>query len=303
MANAPTTTQASGKVVEYEMYIDQQIAKTSSHVRVVDVATGLLELGLIVLSSLLALVIIDHWIVGLAFWARLLALVGLVGYAGRVRSEQVDEGQFASRGVALAKLYAVDYAEVRLPLPDRDLAYLDLMLARRTRASDALSESSGPAVVLRAEFAGKQHAWTGRIVRTEGELDPKSRMVQVVARVEDPYGAAAGDDRPPLAVGLFVEAEIEGRVVEGVFVLPSSALRHGRSQEGGHRVLVVDADSRLRFREVDVLRKEHGRVIVGGGLVAGERVCISSLRAVTDGMRVRVAEDPDRNPELAGVAS
>ncbi len=224
-------------------------------------------------------------------------------YGGRVRSEQVDEGQFASRGVALAKLYAVDYAEVRLPLPDRDLAYLDLMLARRTRASDALSESSGPAVVLRAEFAGKQHAWTGRIVRTEGELDPKSRMVQVVARVEDPYGAAAGDDRPPLAVGLFVEADIEGRVVEGVFVLPSSALRHGRSQEGGHRVLVVDADSRLRFREVDVLRKEHGRVIVGGGLVAGERVCISSLRAVTDGMRVRVAEDPDRNPELAGVAS
>jgi RND family efflux transporter MFP subunit len=259
-------------------------------------------------------------------------------YAGRVRSEQVDVGQFASRGVPLAKLYAVDYAEVRLPLPDRDLAYLDLVLARRNRVTEPepaparelesialldewtgdsdlneefevargsqpepTADDRGPVVVLRAEFAGQHHAWRGHIVRTEGELDPKSRMVQVVARVEDPYGAEEGDERPPLAVGLFVEAEIEGRIVENVFVLPRAALRRDRTGEGAHRVLVVDQELRLRFRDVDLLRTEHGRVIVSDGLQPGERVCISPLRAVTDGMRVRIAEGT-ASSELAGVA-
>ena len=237
-------------------------------------------------------------------------------YDGRVRQEQVDDGQFASRGVPLAKLYAVDYAEVVLPLPDRELAYLDLSLARRTQEDDPAPSAgedaekappearrdSGPVVTLRADFAGRRNAWQGRIVRTEGEIDPKSRMVQVVARVEDPYGVAATADRPPLAVGLFVEAEIEGRVVQDAFVLPRSALHRDR-EEDDDQVLVVDADSRLRFRPVDVLRTEHERVIVGAGLEAGDRICISPLRAVTDGMRVRVAQDTAVAPELAGAGS
>ncbi len=234
-------------------------------------------------------------------------------YAGRVRQEQVDVGQFVSRGVAVAKLYAVDYAEVRLPLPDRELAFLDLALARRPTAAarppeptaeeaigsaPVVAQPRGPRVELSAEFAGRRHTWAGTIVRTEGELDPKSRMVHVVARVEDPYGAAAEGDKPPLAVGLFVEAEIEGTTVSGVFVLPRGALRRSRSGET-NRVLVVDAESRLRFRAVDVLRTEHEHVIVGTGLQAGERVCISPLRAVTDGMRVRVAPERDEGGDLA----
>jgi RND family efflux transporter MFP subunit len=225
-------------------------------------------------------------------------------YEGRVRSEQVDEGQFASRGVALARLYAVDYAEVRLPVPDRELAYLDLVLARRTRDDDAPNSERaelGPSVELRAEFAGREHSWSGRIVRTEGELDPKSRMVRLVVRVEDPYGSTTAD-RPPLAVGLFVTADIEGLTVQDAYVLPRAALRRERGEQRTH-VLVVDADSRLRFRDVTVLRTERGRAIVGSGLQPGERVCISPLRAVTDGMRVRIVDDPPPDPELLGAAS
>ena len=109
-------------------------------------------------------------------------------YAGRVRAERVDVGQFVSRGVAIATLYAVDYAEVRLPIPDRELAYVDLPLAYRSQAaSEAGTETAAensPSVRLHAEFAGRERVWTGRIVRTEGEIDPKSRMVHAVARVE-----------------------------------------------------------------------------------------------------------------------
>jgi RND family efflux transporter MFP subunit len=220
-------------------------------------------------------------------------------YAGRVRAERVDVGQFVTRGVAIATLYAVDYAEVRLPIPDRELAYVDLPLAYRPEfgsgggAEAAATDNSSP-VRLRAEFAGREHVWTGRIVRTEGEIDPKSRMVHAVARVEDPYAREAGSERPPLAVGLFVEAEILGRRVDDAVMLPRAALRRDEAGPGeaagdGHFVLVVNEESRLEFRPVEVLRSERERVVIGAGLAAGEWVCVSPLRAPVDGMAVRVA--------------
>ena len=138
-------------------------------------------------------------------------------------------------------------------------------------------------MILRAEFAGRAHAWSGRIVRTEGEIDPRTRMVHAVARVEDPYGRTGEDSRPPLAVGLFVEAEIQGREIEQAVLLPRSAVLEG------NRVLVVEED-RLRFREVDVVRIQGEEAVVGAGLVAGEQVCVTVVPGAVDGMAVRVAE-------------
>ena len=208
-------------------------------------------------------------------------------YAGRVREERVDVGQFASRGAPLAKLYAVDFAEVRVPVPDRELAYLELPLG--SRAGEA-PNARGPRVSLRADFAGTHHTWEGRLVRTEGEIDPRSRTVTLVARVEDPYARSGDGGRPPLAVGLFVDVEIEGRAVEGIVMLPRLALR-----DGG-RVYVVDADDRLRIRRVEVLREDRDEVVIAAGLSAGERVSVSALRGAVEGMAVRVAEAPEGSP-------
>jgi RND family efflux transporter MFP subunit len=203
-------------------------------------------------------------------------------YKGRVREKRVDVGQFVNRGNAVGTLYAVDYAEIRLPLPDEDLAFLDLPLVYRGEQADR----EGPEVILRARFAGEIHEWRGRIVRTEGEIDPRSRMVHVVAQVKDPYAQSKDPqdpDRPPLAAGLYVEAEILGEMVHDVVVVPRSAVR-----DGG-RVLVVDDEDRLRFRDVKILRSSGAEVIVGSGLAPGERICLSSLPVVTDGMHVRTS--------------
>ncbi len=196
-------------------------------------------------------------------------------YNGRVRSERVDLGQFVRRGEAIGTLYAVDYAEVRLPIPNIDLGFLDLPL---NVAGNELTNIVP--VKLRTEFAGVQQSWDGRIVRTEGELDPATRMVQVVASVANPYDQAS--NRVPLAVGLFVEAEILGREVDNVSVLPRSALRED------NRVLLVDNNDQLVFREVRVLRRADDKVYIGSGLSRGDRICISPLQSSTEGMQVRV---------------
>jgi RND family efflux transporter MFP subunit len=201
-------------------------------------------------------------------------------YAGRVQTKQVDLGQVVAPGAPLATIYAVDLAEVRLPLADDELAFVDLPLGYRGE-----SESGpGPETTLRAEFAGNVHEWKGRIVRTEGVIDPVSRMLHTVAQVRDPYGKSK-PGRPPLAVGLFVEAEIAGKTVEDVAVIPRAALR----PDG--RVLIVDDDNRLRFREIEILRALRSTIIVETGLAQGDRVCTTALSAVIDGMQVLIRED------------
>ena len=211
-------------------------------------------------------------------------------YAGRIREKNVDRGQYVTPGTPLAHIYSVDFAEVRLPLPDADLAFVDLPLVFRSTDS----RKPGPAVVLRAEFAGRSFEWQGRLVRTEGEIDTRSRMVHAVAQVKDPYGRSEDPGRPPLAAGMYVEAEIAGRTVEGVAVIPRTALRNDS------QVLIVDENDRLQFRDVVVLRINDDQAVVSSGLSDGERVCLSNLSAVTNGMRVRIfgeEAEQDRTPD------
>ena len=193
-------------------------------------------------------------------------------FAGRVRSERIGVGQYVNRGESVATLYSTDVAEVRLPVKDNDLAYLPLSLDRETSAT------AMPSAVLRASFAGVEHAWHARIVRTEGELDPKTRMVHLVAQVEAPYDQGSG--APPLTVGLFVTAEIQGILHEGVFVLPGTAVQKG------NRVAVVSSDHSLQFRHVDVIRATDDGIVVDGDLSEGEMVAVSAATELAEGQQV-----------------
>ena len=201
-------------------------------------------------------------------------------FTGLVRSEQVDIGQFISRGAPIATIYATDVVEVRLPIADRQLAFLNLPIGHR---GNLPAEHRGR-VTLSADYGGRSVSWHGEIVRTEAEIDMKSRMTHVVARVVN-AGAAT-----PLPVGLFVKAEIEGTLAEGVVNLPRNALRRG------NRVLIVDAEDRLAYRDVTPLRLHRDRVLIESGLADGERVCVSPLQTVIEGMRV---EPIDETPGAA----
>lgn len=207
-------------------------------------------------------------------------------FACRVRKKMADVGQYVTPGTPVANIFAIDYVEITLPIADSELAYLELPFNYRGERADA----TGPEVLLHANFAGKYREWPGHIVRVEGEIDPVSRVVQVVAQVEDPYGRKTDGASMPLAVGLFVEADISGREIENAVVLPRSAVRDGNT------VLIVDDDNRVRFREVDVLRMNGEEAIIGKGLDRGDKVCISTLEAVTEGMKIRSILESGETP-------
>ena len=208
-------------------------------------------------------------------------------FDGRLLFPQVDLGQYVSKGQALGRLYSTGLAEIRLPLTDRQLRYLDLPFGVRP-GDDALPETP---VTVRATVGGRPAEWQGRLHRMEGAVDPDSRVWFAVVRVDDPYGLEHAAQTTPLAVGLFVEAEIQGRTVENIFRVPRSALR----DEDG--VLIADADNRLRRRKVEVLRTDFQSALISSGLEPGDRVCVSPVEAFVDGLLVKlvtegVPEDP-----------
>jgi RND family efflux transporter MFP subunit len=194
-------------------------------------------------------------------------------YDGLVRAEKVDAGQFLSRGQSIASIYASDSVEVRLPVADRQLAYLDLPLGFRGE----INPDDAPEVILSTQYAGQRYEWRGHLVRTEAEIDARSRMVTAVARVK----STAIPGQPLLQIGLFVNARIQGHLVNDIVSLPRAALRNQ------NQVLVVDADSRLRYRSVEVMRFEQDHVVISSGLETGEIVNISPIQTVIDGMRVK----------------
>ena len=191
-------------------------------------------------------------------------------FAGRLRAKRVDRGEFVNRGVPLATIYSVDAAEVTLPVPDSELAFLELPLGSELGGA-------GPRVILQAEFAGGRHEWAARVVRVGGGIDPATRMVNLIARVQDPYRAASG--RPPLSVGLFVDAEILGRSFDSVFKVPRGAL------VGADQLWLVE-DGRLMQRRVGILRSDPDVAIVADGLASGDLVSLTILETAVDGMSV-----------------
>ena len=191
-------------------------------------------------------------------------------FDGLVRSENVDIGQFVSRGNPIATIYASNQVEVRLPIADRQLAYLNIPVSIRGE----IPSEYQPAVVLKAQYAGQTLEWLGKIVRSEAEIDVSSRMVQLVAQVD------SNPSTVPLSVGLFVSAEIEGLAAENIVVLPREALRND------NQVLVVDGDDKLRFRKIVPLRLYQNNLLVRSGLETGERVCVSPVQTAIEGMIV-----------------
>jgi RND family efflux transporter MFP subunit len=191
-------------------------------------------------------------------------------FNGRVGEENVDIGQYVSTGQSLATLFSIDEAEIVVPLDDESLFWFHV---------PGFTPGSGPgsSAKIKARIAGRNLIWTGKVDRAEGKLAERTRLINVVIRVEKPYNT-----RPPLAVGLFVSVEIQGRTLENAAVIPRTALRENSI------VWVVDKNGVLSFRNVEVARLFQDKVILKSGLQQGEMIVTSPVKAVTDGMRVRI---------------
>lgn len=216
-----------------------------------------------------------------------------VPYDGLVRQKAVDVGQYVTPGTRLGITFAIDTAEVRLPLTNSDLYYLDLPSETEVKNED----KTFPSVTLSAEQAGGTNQWQAQIIRTEGVVDETSRVIYAVAQVIDPYGVLGQSHQRELKIGTFVTAEIQGLPAENVVVLPRYVLR------ADNTIPVANSDNELEILPVEVLRAEPKKVYLSKGITGGARVVTTTLDAPVPGTKLAVRTQANAPSESGSAGS
>ncbi|MDT8398529.1 MAG: efflux RND transporter periplasmic adaptor subunit [Pseudomonadales bacterium] len=199
-------------------------------------------------------------------------------YDGMIREKNANVGQFVSTGTTLAQIFAVDYAEIRLPIPEDKIQFLDL--------PSAFTGASGPEVKLISRLGDQEQVWNGRMTRTEGTLDTRTRVLFSVVQINDPYGLSSKGPVEPLRIGTYVNASIQGKLLKNVTVLPRHTL------QADNKVWVADAENRLRSRSVDLVTVNGDSIYIAGGLETGDRVVVTRLENPLNSMLVETNNLP-----------
>ncbi len=194
-------------------------------------------------------------------------------YDALIKAKHSDLGQFVAAGSRLADVFSIDYAEVRLPIPQSKLEYLEL--------PEMGTKDLGSTIDLYTDVGGDIKHWQAQLQRTEGVYDERSRALYTVARIDDPY-ALNTTEREPLRIGTFVNANIEGRELNDIVPLPRYVLR------AGNFLWVVDDSLRLRNRKVTLLRTSGDYIYVSAGLDNGDLVSLTILDGSFDGSQVKI---------------
>lgn len=195
----------------------------------------------------------------------------------RVRSEDVDPGRYVKSGDRLGIIAGTDSAEIIVPLSMNDLRWLEIP---RTGKGE-----KGSPVTVYVNTGASLYEWAGHLVRSTGEVDPKSRMMQVVVEVTDPYGLKGKKEGTgaDLVTGTFVDVEIRGKKLRDVFIIPRPAIRDDST------VWIMDGENKLRIKKVIILRAEKEEVIISGGLKDRDMLILTNISGAADGMKLRVA--------------
>lgn len=195
-------------------------------------------------------------------------------FKGRVLTENIGIGQYITPATVLGHIFSTDIVEVRLPLTDKQLSELNLPMGFMA------TEKNAPNVSLSAHIGNQEHNWQGRIVRTSAAIDQETRLIYAVAEVIDPYGQGS-DANMALAVGMYVSAQVDSNYSQDTLQIPRLALHNN------DKVYVINDESKLEIRQVNVLSTNKDTVHIASGIVAGEKVVTSTVPAVVDGMEVK----------------
>ncbi|MEW6997718.1 efflux RND transporter periplasmic adaptor subunit [Colwelliaceae bacterium BS250] len=197
-------------------------------------------------------------------------------YDALLKEKNVDIGQYVTSGVQVAKTFAVDYAEIRLPIKQHDIAFIDLPKINQTMSANL-------AVDISIRLAGKTLHWPSKVSRYEGEVNLQSRVHYLIAHVEDPYNLSGKVEHgEELRAGTFVNAEIQGKKVASIIALPREVLRGAKSLH------LINAENKLEVIDIEILRADKNNIYISSTIDTSKRVIITKLSAAVNGMSLRV---------------
>lgn len=193
-------------------------------------------------------------------------------YSGRIQSANIDIGTTIIPGQPIGAMYTSSEIEVTLSVKDNDLQFLSIPMDGRK-----LNPSEQAKVTISSFYKGQNQEWEGKLERVDGVIDPVTRMINLIAVFKNDFIEI---DKPNLPIGLFVEAQIDGVILQNVFIIPISAISEN------NEVFVINKNNQLQSRSIKVLKKYNKFIIAKDNLKAGERLVTTKLSTASDGITV-----------------
>jgi len=219
-------------------------------------------------------------------------------YDGLVRQRNVDVGQHVAVGTVLGICFATDKIEVRLPVAEHKLALLALPALGKKTMQGAIQETmqatmqttsqktiQATPIRLTVSLNKTEHHWLANLTRVESVIDERSRMLYLVATVNDPYQLKTQQtDKPPLRVGTFVNASISGKSLDNIVRIPHDVLQTDST------VWLIDSNDNLQRRTVSIIANDNQYAYVDSGLISGDKIAVGYIDSGNIGNQVSIAK-------------
>jgi len=199
----------------------------------------------------------------------------------RITDVNIGEAQYANKGQLLFAADGLQVAEIEAQFP------IGILRPLMTAAQGGDVPGDGVKALdamVRLRTATHTVEWPAHIDRVSGVIDPQTQSLGVVVTIFRPAAKAQPGQRPPLYRNTFVEVELTSPPMAGQIVVPLSALHSGQ-------VYVVDDDSRLDVRKVEVAFAQGNYAVLKKGVKPGERIVTSDLASAIKGMLLDPQED------------
>ncbi len=220
-------------------------------------------------------------------------------YDGRVRSRSVGLGQQVSGSTPLGEIFSTDYAEIRLPLTIRDLSYYTPPSSSDNGevTTNAVTFTS---IITNADLAPAT-TWQGEILRAEGELDPDSRQLFVIARIDDPFSLKSSEleptqQKPPIFIGQTLKASIPAKVIKGAFSIPRRNLTDIDE-------IIVIREGLITHVNITTLWEGPDNIIIRDNIMEGDLLSITEMNYAPEGVAVEIIYPDEEPPSPAGQAN
>ena len=220
-------------------------------------------------------------------------------FDARIGSVAVEEGEYVQAGAVLFEALGLKAVEINAQISTRQFRPLVVVsgfadngpinLQNPAKLTAAISGLGLEARVRLVGNASNAPLWQGSVIRLSESVDPTRDTLGLVIVIDNPYAGVIPGKRPPLLKGMYTSVELFSPA-RPMLILPRKAVHQGR-------VYVATAENTLAIRAVEVLFTQGDLVVVSEGagseMKTGDRVIISDVIPVIEGMPLKVIEAAD----------
>ena len=218
-------------------------------------------------------------------------------FDARIGTVSVDVNEFVAVGSPLFEAIDLKGVEITAQLPVGSMRKLVSHLEEQSQVVQQFVQTGGRindslGLTARVRLVGDMPnaVWDARVLRLSEAIDATRQTIGVVVGVDRPYEKIVPGKRPPLLKGMYTAIDLLAPE-RTAMVIPRKALHQGR-------LYLADADDRLLIRQVEVQLGQDDIVVVRSGLEAGERVIITDLTPVIEGMPLQLTTALEAEAEL-----